>query len=83
MNAGADMISMVKTNTKGLCKNIIEKLKKYWTGGSHLVLKIKYMLPRDKPLIDIGYKYNYQKVLYSVGTEDSVRTKYDIPYLCK
>ena len=34
MDVGADMIGMVKTNTKGLCKETIENLTKDWTGGS-------------------------------------------------
>ena len=34
MDVGADMIGMVKTNTKGLCKETIENLTKDWMGGS-------------------------------------------------
>ena len=34
MEIGAELIGMVKTNTKGFCKDTIEKLTKYWSGGS-------------------------------------------------
>ena len=30
MELGAELIGMVKTNTKGFCKKTIEKLTKYW-----------------------------------------------------
>ena len=43
MYVGAEMIGMVKTNTKGFCKETIEKLKKYWLGGSNLMLRRKRM----------------------------------------
>ena len=33
----ANLVVMVKTNTKVLCKDIIEKITKYWSGGSYLV----------------------------------------------
>ena len=34
MEMGVEFIGMVKTNTKGLCKETIEKLTKDWPGGS-------------------------------------------------
>ena len=66
MDVGFGIIGVVKTNTKLLCKDSIEKITKYWPGGSYLVLKIIYMVPGNIPIIDIGYKYNAQKVLYLV-----------------
>ena len=33
MEVGDDFVGMVKTNTKVLCKETIEKLKNYLTGG--------------------------------------------------
>ena len=56
MEVGADLIGMVKTNTKGFCKETIEKLTKDFPGGSYLVLRSKPMAPGDRPLIAIGYK---------------------------
>ena len=39
------------------------------------------MVPRGKPLIDIGYKYNVRKVYSFIGTEVSGSTKAGLPYL--
>ena len=41
------------------------------------------MLPRDRLLIDIGYKYNARKVLYFIGTDSAGRKKTGIPYLSR
>ena len=83
MEVGAELIVMVKTNTKGLCKETIENLTKDWTGGSYLVLRIKPMVPGDRPLIAIGYKYNAQKVLYFIVTDNAGSTLASLPYLSK
>ena len=53
MELGAELIGMVKTNTKRFCKETIKKLTNDWPGGSYLVLKSKPMVPRDTPLIAI------------------------------
>ena len=34
MEVGAELVGMAKTNTKGFCKETIDKLTKYWHGGS-------------------------------------------------
>ena len=49
----AELIGVVKTNTKGFCKKIISNITKYWPGGSYLVLRSKPMIPGDRPLIAI------------------------------
>ena len=54
MELVAELIGMVKTNTKGLCKETIEKLTKYWPGGSYLMLRSNPMVPGDRPLVAIG-----------------------------
>ena len=41
------------------------------------------MVPRDRPLISIGYKYNARKVLSSIVTGNSGSTNTGIPYLSK
>ena len=41
------------------------------------------MVPGDRPLIDIGYKYNTRKVLSFIVTDNSGSTKTGIPYLSK
>ena len=63
MEVGADFIVMMKTNTKRLFKENIEKLTKYWPGGSCLVLRSNHMVPGGGALIAIGYKYNMQMLL--------------------
>ena len=38
-------------------------------GGYHLVMKSTPSVPGDRPLMAIGYKYNYRKVLGFIYTE--------------
>ena len=83
MEVGAKLISMVKTNTKGFCKDTIEKLTKDWPGDSYLVLRSKPMVPGGQPLIHIGYKYNAWKFLYFIVMDNSGSTNTGIPYLSK
>ena len=74
---------MVKINTKGFCKEKIEKLTKDWPGGSYLVLRSKPMVPGGRPLIAVGYKYNVRKFLSFIVTNNVGITKTGIPYLSK
>ena len=83
MEIGAELIGMVKTNTKGFCKETIEKLTKDWPGGSYLVLRSKPMVPRERALIGIGYKYNAWTVLYFIVIDNAGSTNTGIPYLSK
>ena len=83
MELGAELIGMVKTNSKGFCKETIGNLRKDWPGGSYLVLRRKPVVPRDRPLIAIGYNYNAQKVLSFIVTYNAGITKTGIPYLSK
>ena len=83
MELGAELISKVKTNTKVLCKEKIQKLTKNWPGGSYLVLRSKPMVPGGRPLIAIGYKYNSRKVLSFIVTDNAGSTKTGITYLSK
>ena len=83
MEVVAKLIGMVKTNTKGFCKETIEKLRKYLPGGSYLVLRSNHMVLGDRPLISIGYKYSPRKVLYYIFTDNAGSTKTGIPYLYK
>ena len=80
---GDELIGTAKTNTKGFCKETIEKLTKNWPRGSYLVLRSKPMVPGGRPLIAIGYKYNAQKVLSFIVTDNTGITKNGIPYLSK
>ena len=83
MELGAELNGMLKTNTKGFCKETIEKLTKNWPGGYYLVLRSKPMVPGGWPLIAIGYKYNARKVLSFIVTDNAGSTNTDIPYLSK
>ena len=62
----ADLIGMVKKNTKVFFKDTIENITKDWTGGYHLMLRIKPMLPGGRALMVIFYNYNAQKVIYVI-----------------
>ena len=83
MEVVADLICMVKTNTKVFCIETTDNLKKYWTGGSHLVLRIKNMVPRGKSIISIGYKYNARKILSFIVTDNTGITHAGLAYLSR
>ena len=74
MEVVAELIGMVKKNTKGFCKETIENLTKDWPGGSYLMLRIKPMVPGGRTLIAIGYKYNTWKVLSFIIIDNAGRT---------
>ena len=80
MEMGAELIGMVKTNTKGFCKETIENLTKYWPVGSYFVLRGKPMVPGDRTLIAISYNYNARNVLSFIVTDNVGSTKTGIPY---
>ena len=54
---------------------------KYWPGGSYLVLNSTPSVPGDISLEDIGYKYNFWKVLGFIVTERTGGTDPGDPYL--
>ena len=81
MDVGADIIGMVKINTKGLCKDTIENITRDCPGGYYLVMECKPMVTGDRTLIAIVYKYNTRKVLYFIVTEDTGSAEAGIPYL--
>ena len=47
------------------------------------MLSSNLMVPRDRSLIAIGYKYNVRKVIYFIVIENTGITKTGIPYLSK
>ena len=71
----------MKTSHKGFCLATLEKLMKDWPGGSYLVLKSTPRFPGERPILTIGYKYNYRKVLGFIATEGSGSTEPGDPYL--
>ena len=50
-------------------------------GGSYLVMKSTPRVPGGRPLLAIGYKYNYRKVLGFIATEGAGSTLPGDPYL--
>ena len=54
MSEGVDYCRPVKTIHKGFCLATLEKLMKYFPGGSHLVVKSIPIYPGGRPLMDIG-----------------------------
>ena len=83
MDFGAYMIGMVKTNTKGLCKDNIKNMRKDWLRGSYFVLERKSTVTEDRLLIANFHKYNVRKVLSFIAIEDTGRKKDGIPYSSK
>ena len=79
--AGVDYCGPVKTSHKGFYLSKLEKLMKYWPGGSYLVLKSSPRFPGEILLLAIGYKYSYRKVLGFVATEVARSTEPVDPYL--
>ena len=83
MEVVAELVGMLKTNTKGFCKETIYKLTKDWPGGSYVMIRSKHMVPVDRSLIAIGQKYNAREVLSFIVTDNLGSTKTGIPYLSK
>ena len=71
----------VKTMYKGFCLSTLEKLMKYWPGGSYLVLKITPSVFGDIPLKAIGYNYSYNKALGFIFIEGDGSTEPGDPCL--
>ena len=75
MVVGAEMIFIVKTNTKLFFKETIDNLTKNFSVGSYLMLGRNPMVPGGRPLMATSYKYNGQKVISFIATYYSVSTK--------
>ena len=56
---------------------------KDWPGGSYLVLKSTPRFTGEIPLLAIGYKYNYRKVLVFISTEGAGSNEPGDPYLSR
>ena len=77
---GYEIISMAKRNKKGYLR-IPLRIWKIIGQDVLTFFEEKYMVPGDKLLILIGYKYNYRKFLSIITSEDSGMKKAGIPYL--
>ena len=80
---GVDLIGMMKTNSKGFCKAMIEWLTKDWPGGSYIAFRRKPMFTGERKILAIGYKYKSWNLLSFVDTEGVGSTTLGIPYLSK
>ena len=73
----------MKPSHKGFCLSILEFLMKDCLGGSCLNMNSNPRVPGGRPLLDIGYKYNYRKVLIFIATEGGGSTEPGDPYLSR
>ena len=79
--AGVDYCRLAKTSHKGFYLATLEKLMKYWPGGSYLVVESSPRFPFEIPLLYNWYKYNSRKVLGFIANEGSESTEPGDPYL--
>ena len=79
----ANLIGMVKTNTKLFCKGNTESITKDCTGGSCLMLSIITTVTRSRSIISIGYKYIVRKVLSFIVTDNTGIKQVGLTYLSK
>ena len=61
MGVSTYMIGMIKTKTKGFCKETIEELTNNCPEYFYLVLRRKPMIPGGRPITNTGCKYNTQE----------------------
>ena len=80
MVVAVKLIGMVRTNNEAFFRANIENLTRDWTGGSYLVLSLKTMVPRFRPQISLGCKYNTRKILSFVVTNNTGSTQAGPPY---
>ena len=61
--AGVNYCRLVKKSHKGFYLATLEKLMKYWPGGSYLVVKSTPRFPVERLLLYNCYKYNSRKFI--------------------
>ena len=81
MFEGVDYCGPVNTSNKGFFLAVLEKLMKEGSGGSHMFISSTTRDPDDRPLMAIGYKYIYQKVLGFIFKEGAGSIVTCVPYL--
>ena len=79
IHVGAEIIVVVRNTTKVANKDTTDKQTNYWPGGFYLILKNKFVVPENSPLIDIGYNNNVWKVLFFIVTEGSRNKNMSLP----
>ena len=56
MTKGVDYCGLTKTIHKGYCIATLEKLMKYWLGGSYIAMKNTPIVPGGRPIMAVRYK---------------------------
>ena len=56
-------------SSQGLFPSYVVNLTKEWPGGYHIFMKSSPRVLGYKPLVAMGYKYRYDKVLGFIDTE--------------
>ena len=69
MSEGVDYCGPVKRSHKGFNLDPSEKLMKDGPLGSYLVMKSTQRVPGVRPLMSIGYNYNYRKLIGFITTK--------------
>ena len=80
---GVDYYRTIKTSRKVFLLAVLEKFTKECPGGSHIFMKSDPIVPGGRPLMSIGYKYNYRNVLGFIDTGGYGSTETDSPYLSR
>ena len=81
MNSGVDYFGPVNMSHKGFCLATLENLMNDCPGGSYLVMKSYPIVPGGRPLLPIGYKENYRRVLIFIDNERAGNTEPGDTYL--
>ena len=81
MDSGDDYCGPVNTIHKGFCQDTLNFLMKYCPGRSYFFMNTTPRVPGGITLLDIGYKYNYRKVLGFIANEGDGSSELGDPYL--
>ena len=81
MAEGAYYCGKMKMIHKGFFLATLEKLMKDCPGGSYLVMKSTSIVHGGIPIMSIGYRYNYSKVIGFIATEGGGSTQPGDSYL--
>ena len=83
MDIGAEFILFLNNNTNVFCTEKTNNMAKDLPEGYNLLLNINPMMPGDRTLLDIGYNFNFWKVLSFITKEVKWSIKYDNTCLSK
>ena len=78
---GVDYRVQVNTSCKCFCLATLEILTKECLGGYHMLMQVDPIVTGDIPLMVIGYKHRYCKVLVFIVLEGTRSTEPGVTYL--